>query len=441
MNNFRAIIQLKDAPKCVNKIVNLCGFVSEFSLPRKSQGTDYVSILQIVDETLTDGELSVNIFTRKLEDLPRINAYRDFIILYNVKIEEFNGRLFAVFNKNYSSFALFGEKSNIDFEPYQATPGFYLLEPDKLVVARTRHLSKDYQFSGGKSKYLLSLKDIDSEKDFDLICKVLHVEVVDDVCIFFVWDGNDTPTLAVNIKLEDAERNPIQLQIEPRPLPRHVLSGFPCIGTVLRVIAGKAHEKLDLHFKGVGKWVMIRHITCDVCSALWHGLLSSSSKIRFLSENDDSVLQCKRTYNEREMRKEGCVPYWITSPYFLTKLDHEDVPLATLMDLLAHSEVNTVVRCIVRVIAVCPAQVNDIFQQVGSDECRIRLTLEDPTARIHSLICDGEGTSQIKKLLGISELCDGWGEHYSPRFPPWIQCCIKPDLQMSYYICNTRFMN
>lgn len=82
--------------------------------------------------------------------------------------------------------------------------------------------------------------------------------------------------------------------IEPVPLARHIICQFPCVGTVLRVTVDQGLKDIGLHFKGIGNWVKFRNIRCEEHSGLWHGLFLPSSRIRFLSENDDSVLQCKR---------------------------------------------------------------------------------------------------------------------------------------------------
>lgn len=73
---------------------------------------------------------------------------------------------------------------------------------------------------------------------------------------------------------------------------------------------------------------------------------------------------------------------------------------------------------------------------------RIRLTIEDPTARIHALIYaeDGEKffdgnpsidvlTRKRDKLLGVAANNDGKGTNPASRNPPWVQCCLK-----SYYL-------
>ncbi|KAG6640536.1 hypothetical protein CIPAW_09G010700 [Carya illinoinensis] len=148
MNNRHSIIPIRDALSRVNQKVNLIGFVRESSFPRKSLGTDYVSILKIVDESYKDEEFSVHIFTEKLEHLPVIRSYKDIIILYQVKIEEFNGRIDAVFKKKFSSYALFDEQSCIDCNPYQASPGFRLLRPGIGFIRRMGNLCATFPFRG-----------------------------------------------------------------------------------------------------------------------------------------------------------------------------------------------------------------------------------------------------------------------------------------------------
>ncbi|XP_059443421.1 protection of telomeres protein 1a-like isoform X1 [Corylus avellana] len=450
MNNNNTIVQIRDALSRVNQKVNLIGFVREFSFPRKSLGTDYVSTLKIVDESYRENELSVQIFTGKVEDLPLPRSHKDFIILYKVKITEFNGRIYAVFNKIFSSYALFDEKSCIDFNPYQASPGFHLLGPDMDFVRRMGHSCSKFPFSGGMDEYLLSLKDIKSDKPyFDLVCKVLHVEeVTSNVWMLFVWDGNDTPPLSLDTNLNDEEQNPLPLHIEQFLLPSDILCTFPRVGTVLRVMTDKAHEKFGLNFNGIGKWVRFRNMTCEVHFGSWKGLLTSSSRVRYLPENHDIVLECIRNFNQRGMGEEGRFPSWSSPPY-LAVIDYENVPFATMMDLLTQPEVGGTVKCIVRVLAVCPPQPKEFCTPVGSDQYRMRLTLEDPTARLHATLCGDDWvkffgdcfsvdvlTTKMNKLLGVPGK-EGSG---SLRSPPWIKCCINVN-SVEYHICGTRLVD
>lgn len=46
-------------------------------------------------------------------------------------------------------------------------------------------------------------------------------------------------------------------------------------------------------------------------------------------------------------------------------------------------------KCIVRVVSVSPWPIEDFVSPEGI--LRVRLTLEDPTARIHALLCEEDG--------------------------------------------------
>ncbi|KAB1217630.1 Protection of telomeres protein 1a [Morella rubra] len=318
MNRY-AIIPIRDALSRVNQKVNLIGCVREFSPPRKSSGTDYVSILKIVDESYKDEEFSVHIFTGKLQDLPIIRSYNDVIILYQVKIVEFSGRKNADFNKRFSSYALFDENSCSDFNPYQASPGFRLLEPDMGFIRRKVHFCTQIPLSEGMGEYLLSLKQLKNKEHFDLVCKVLHIEkVANNTWMLFVWDGNDTPPLSSDVNLDNEEQNPLPFQIEQFSVPKDILCTFPRVGTILQVMTNDVHENFGLCFEGIGKWTKIRNMTCEIHLGLWRGLLLSSSRFRFLPHNDCAVLERIRNVNQRISGEEGRVPSW-RHPLYLTE--------------------------------------------------------------------------------------------------------------------------
>ncbi|KAK2983342.1 hypothetical protein RJ640_016080 [Escallonia rubra] len=123
-----------------------------------------------------------------------------------------------------------------------------------------------------------------------------------------------------------------------------------------------------------------------------------------------------------------------------TETDYPDVPFVTLMNVLTHSEVTAKFRCVVRVIAAFPWQAADFRSPTGT--YRIRLTLEDPTARIHAFLYAEDGvnffggypsvdsmTRKLNALLGVAESEFTNEFKGAPRNPPWVQCCLK-----SYYI-------
>uniref|UniRef100_A0A2P2M0A1 Protection of telomeres protein 1b-like n=1 Tax=Rhizophora mucronata TaxID=61149 RepID=A0A2P2M0A1_RHIMU len=110
------------------------------------------------------------------------------------------------------------------------------------------------------------------------------------------------------------------------------------------------------------------------------------------------------------------------------------MPFLTLMDVLTYSDVLSKFKCVARVVAVFPYRVQDFsYNQIY----RIRLTIEDPTARIHAFVYGEDGekffgghptvdvlTRKRNKLLGVTIDADG-EEMDAHRNPPWLQCCIK----------------
>lgn len=123
-----------------------------------------------------------------------------------------------------------------------------------------------------------------------------------------------------------------------------------------------------------------------------------------------------------------------------SEVDFDHVPFVTLMDVITCSKATAKFKCMVRVVAIFPWCAEDFRSQHGT--YRIRLNIEDPTARVHAFVYgeDGEkffdGQSSIEiltkkrnKLLGVALNEEGKETENAPRNPPWIQLCLK-----SYYL-------
>ncbi|XP_010271002.1 PREDICTED: protection of telomeres protein 1a-like isoform X2 [Nelumbo nucifera] len=464
MSHRADIVPLREAIDLVDHKVNLLGVIVEFGFPRKSMGTgiwdspflssffnrlhqvvqvfNYVCVLKIVDDSHQKPEISVNIFAKNLDELPRVLGHGDLVHLSRVVMKVCDGEVFAVFNKMFSSFALFQGKASNNLNPYQVSSRFCHEYQDDMLISHLRAWLLNFQLDAGSSEYLRSLKDIEAGKFFDLICKVLYVyEASKDEWILFVWDGTDTPPLSLETKLEDEVEKPLPLNFESFTLPRETLCTFPRVGTILRVVP-RAYEKLELHFKDSNHWVKFRNISCQVCSGLWYGILMPNSKVRLLSNEDDFVIKCRRNYDDRVSAKVGRLPLSFNPHYCcVTVTDNENLPYMTLMEILTYSEVTAKFKSVVRVVAACPWRAERFFRsRVGMRSHKIRFTLEDPTARIHAYLFAEDGmeffegfppidvlTNKRNRLLGIIEGGTCKGENVL-RNPPWVECCIK-----SYY--------
>ncbi|PIN05808.1 hypothetical protein CDL12_21650 [Handroanthus impetiginosus] len=233
-------------------------------------------------------------------------------------------------------------------------------------------------------------------------------------------------------------QNPLPLQLDPSPLSRDVLCTFPPVGTVLRMTVDQGNEKLGIRFLSTNRWVKFVNIKCEVHAGLWRAVLMPFSRLCFLPDDDDCVIERQRSYNERVPSKWGRMPFtsfpW---PSHITETDHPDVPFVTLMNVLTHPEVTCKFKCVVRIVAIFPWRAEDFRSPSGI--YRVRLTLEDPTARIHAFLYAEDGTKffgdfhsvdMLRKkrnmLLGVADEDD---VNNVSRNPPWIQCCLK-----SYYL-------
>ncbi|KAL3526183.1 hypothetical protein ACH5RR_014555 [Cinchona calisaya] len=450
MGDSRYIVKLKDLSSFTQRKVNLLGLVVEFSVPRRTNGTDYCTVLKIIDQSQQTPEVAVNVFMKDIDGLPHLRSHKDIILLCSFKVEFYNQKYYAVYDHKASSFALFDGRISDNFTPYQVSPTFHHLPKDDVFVRRLRNWSNNTPFDAGISDYAVPLKDINGHDFIDLVCMVLHVcEVSSGKWVLFVWDGTDAP--AVDLKKElGAEELPLQLELTG--LPPSVLYNFPRLGTVLTVVIDEAYVNFGNHFKIVRDWVRIRNLHCRTVLGLWKGVLTPQTKIRHLSKDDNSVIEHLRDYKER-VAQCGYLPSCISpTSNFLTEVPNfEQACCTTLMEILTSPLVHGTFKCVVRFLAVLPSEAK--YFRSPSGPYRMTVTLEDPTARIHALLQNGDADEffgerldidvvamKMNKLLGVSEL------ENSSRNPPWTVCCIgfhsanETDIWGSrhFHICNTR---
>ncbi|KAL6552468.1 hypothetical protein OROHE_007832 [Orobanche hederae] len=422
-------MEIVDAIACVNQKVNLIGVVVESSLPQKSKGT-----ARIIDESRPSPGFGITFFAETMDRLPYVESVGDILLISQVLVTSRGPDVFASFNKKFSSFALFKGRdySCKEFVPYQISSNYKPREDDKKFITALRQWSIQHKIEGLNES--LSLREIKEGEHINLLCKILHVcKVKEDEWMLFVWDGTDTPPASVETKLEDEMENPLLLQLETSPLSGDTLRTFPSVGTVLRMIVGQGNGKLGINYLKTNRWVKFVNVKCEVRAALRCAVLMPSSKLCYLPDDDES-------YNERISSKWGRIPFtsfpW---PSHLTETEHPDVPFVTLMNVLTHPEVTYKFRCVVRVVAIFPWRAVDFLSPNGI--YRVRLTLEDPTARIHAFLYAEDGTKffgnfisvdvltrKRNMLLGVADE-DKVGTVNVSRNPPWIQCCLK-----SYYV-------
>lgn len=439
-------LKIADALVAVNQKVNLIGVILEYSIPKRSKGTDWFCSLRIVDGSHDSRGLLVNMFAETKEKLPKVDVLGDIIELSQVQMKTHNAEIYALFNKKFSAFALYEGKYGQSCNPYQTSSRFRHRDQDMTFVTGLRKWVEGFQLDTAFKESLL-LQQLKEGEHFNLVCKILHLlEVTEDESILFVWDGSDAPQRQIHSKLENEEAYPLRLQLEPQTLPRDILCTFPTVGTVLRVFVNQRNVQLNLSSLTMGRWVKLINLKFEVREGMWCGVLMSSSKARFLPNEDHLVLERQREFEKRLSSKWDRMPFtsfpW---PSRITEIDseHEEVPLVTLVDIRTYPQVTAKFKCIARVVAAVPWKVEDFRSLSGT--YRVKLTLEDPTARVHAYVYDDDGevffdgypplkelTRKWNMLLGLAFVESGGEIVDASRNPPWVLLCVK-----SYYVSKS----
>ncbi|KAI9121786.1 hypothetical protein K1719_007176 [Acacia pycnantha] len=430
-------LSIQDAMKCINQKVNITGIVVDFGLPKPSRGTDYHCTLKIIDESYLKPGMLVNFFAESSQQLPDVVERGDIVQLYNVMVKRHGEEVNAVFNKKISSFALYSGKGCSDFVPYQVSPKLHPRDVDKKLLAELRKWLLNSQLIQDSNNFPM-LREINEGDRCNLVCKILHYcETANQERIIFVWDGTDLRPNSISAKQEDELHNPLPLHPELVPLPRELLCTFPRVGSILRISYDKSIEKNHLKLLENDKWVKIVNLHLEVHAGLWHGVFTRSTKLRYMQNDDDLIQQRQILYEERLSWNMRRMPFWsFPWPSYITVIDHDDAPLCTLMDVLTHSEVTAKFRCVVRVVTGMPWSAENFRSNSGI--YRMRLTLEDPTARIHAYVyaedgetlfdgypCNSILTQKVDSLLGKTPCDDSTEPKRDLRNPPWVQVCLK----------------
>ncbi|ANM63118.1 Nucleic acid-binding, OB-fold-like protein [Arabidopsis thaliana] len=81
------LIKIKDAIKLINQEVSLIGIVLEQREPKQCRNNDWICTLRIIDDTYPSPGLTVNVYSRTLEQLPQIKNHDDMILFTRIKAQ------------------------------------------------------------------------------------------------------------------------------------------------------------------------------------------------------------------------------------------------------------------------------------------------------------------------------------------------------------------
>ncbi|XP_034370628.1 protection of telomeres protein 1-like [Arvicanthis niloticus] len=164
--------------------VNVCGVVKFFKPPYLSKGTDYCSVVTIVDQT--NVKLTCMLFSRNYNALPSIYKVGDIICIRGLKIQAYKNKLQGI-SKIGSASLTFDGTVGAPVIPRTLSKTFNFTALDHNMVEALRTWASTHIST---SANLLQLCDTQPMKYYDLTCQLLGKAEVDGVSFLLkVWDG------------------------------------------------------------------------------------------------------------------------------------------------------------------------------------------------------------------------------------------------------------
>ena len=208
-------LSLHDAYHARQSLVHVYGIVTEFTSPRPTRGTDYMSHVKIADPTVRDirsgddsrtfTDVQVQFFASR-ENLPRPRKVGDIIRLHRVEVKQWNGRPQFIAKVGVlqggaaaggwarCQFLLFDGDDDASDDPYQQSSNGYTFDVAK-DGAQLARLRKHWMDIGGAaaldSGFTIAIQAIRYSENYDLHVRVLDVVNVDGRVTLIVWDGSD----------------------------------------------------------------------------------------------------------------------------------------------------------------------------------------------------------------------------------------------------------
>ncbi|XP_054845375.1 protection of telomeres protein 1 [Eublepharis macularius] len=183
-------------------VVNLYGAVKFFKPPYVSKGTDYCSVVTIVDQS--DTKLVCTLFNANRDALPKIYKNGDIVRFHRIKVQEFNGQMQGVTSNGFAALTFDGTVG-APVVPRTTSKLFTFTEEDKKTVEDLRIWVAS---NSSNSVPAANLSSIQPQMFFDLTCQLVGKAKVDGASYLLkVWDGTKCPfpSWKVLVKEDDLE--------------------------------------------------------------------------------------------------------------------------------------------------------------------------------------------------------------------------------------------
>ncbi|XP_017673672.1 PREDICTED: protection of telomeres protein 1 isoform X2 [Lepidothrix coronata] len=194
---YTPLNQLKDGT-----IVNLYGVVKFFKPPYVSKGTDYCSVVTLVDPS--NVKLTCTLFNGNPDSLPKIYKVGDIVRFHRIKIREYNGQMQGITSGGFASLTFDGTVG-APVVPRTSSKVYTFMDEEHKTIEELRvWAASNISISGPAAK----LSSVQPMLFFDLTCQLVGKAKVDGSSFLLkVWDGTKCPypTWRVPVEAKDLE--------------------------------------------------------------------------------------------------------------------------------------------------------------------------------------------------------------------------------------------
>ncbi|NWT02551.1 POTE1 protein, partial [Mionectes macconnelli] len=200
---YTPLNQLKDGT-----IVNLYGIVKFFKPPYVSKGTDYCSVVTVVDPS--NVKLTCTLFSGNPDSLPKIYKVGDIVRFHRIKIREYSGQMQGITSGGFASLTFDGTVG-APVVPRSSSKMYTFVDEEHKTIEELRvWAASNISISGPAAK----LSGVQPMLFFDLTCQLIGKAKVDGSSFLLkVWDGTECPypTWRVPVEAKDVEGEKVVL--------------------------------------------------------------------------------------------------------------------------------------------------------------------------------------------------------------------------------------
>ncbi|XP_074171748.1 protection of telomeres protein 1 isoform X1 [Rhinolophus sinicus] len=181
-------------------VVNVYGVVKFFKPPYLSRGTDYCSVVTIVDST--NANLTCLLFSGNYEAHPMVYKNGDIVRFHRLKIQIYKNETQGINSSGFASLTFEGTVG-APITPRTSHKCFNFTTEDYKMVETLRAWASA---NTSLSSTLVKLCDVQPMQYFDLTCQLLGKAEVDGASFLLkVWDGTRTPFPSWRVLIQDLD--------------------------------------------------------------------------------------------------------------------------------------------------------------------------------------------------------------------------------------------